>query len=199
MISFRGLHTMGRLLGLLALVAGLLASRAVGAALAQEPGWHPRDIAMFDEEAGKAATLTRDEEGSDDRSHWVHRRWERDRDSEDVGVGPIITHNTVWVAKDEAAARAIFREQAEKQKEFPESVDEHAGTFEWKIDPIGDEVAALSACIKDACNVDGAINLHQRVVVRKGRVVSVVYIFGRERRSTREATLYFVNKVVERM
>lgn len=193
----------GRPAGLLTLLAGLLLVNAqvgpFGAAIgyAQSADRDPREIATQDDEAGKAAILVADEDGSDDRSRWVHRRWERDRDNEDVRVGPIITDNHVWVAKDVAAAQAIFKDQAGKQLDFPESVDAHKGPFEWKIEPLGDDVTALSACID--CNGAGGINLHQRVVVRKSNVVSVVYIFGRDKIATRELTKYFVTKTLERI
>lgn len=189
---------LGRLVNVLVVVAVLLGSIGSGAvAAAQSADRDPREIAITDEEAGKATVLFADESGSDDRGRWVYRRWERDRDNEDVGVGPIITANRVWVARDVSAAQAIFRDEAGKNQEFPESVDKHEGPFEWRIEPLGDEVAALSAC--DDCDKRGGINLHQRVVLRRGNVVGVVYLYGRERNTTRELTRYFVDRVLERI
>jgi len=189
------------LLGALLLLTGLLVSgpQALRDALAQSDARDPREIALFDEDAGKAATLFADEDGADDRARWVHRRWERDRDNEDVRVGPIITDNRVWVARDVSSAQAIYQDQADKQIDFPEAADMHRGPFKFpkKIELAVDESTALSACVD--CNGLTGINLHQRVVVRKGNVVSVIYIFGREKIATADLVLFFVGKLVERM
>ena len=194
---------LSRLPGVAILVSSLLVgSPAVaGKALAQDAGRDPTSIAITNEEAGKATTIVADESGAGDRGSYAHRRWLRDRDSEDVGVGPIVTDNRVWVAPDVPTAQAIFREEVAKQKEFPESEDKHEGPFAFPIAPLafGDEVMALSACIENGCDTRGGINLHERVVVRKGNVVSVVYLFGRERNTTPELTLFFVNRVLERI
>ncbi len=191
-----------RLIGLLAVAVMLAASLPFGAvtALAQDANRDPREIALTDDDAGKSTTIVPEEEGSDERSRWVTRRWERERDSEDVGVGPIVTHNTVWVARDVEAARAIFGDQEGKQFQFPESIDRHEGPFLWKTKVEGaDQVSTLGACVRDACDSRGSIDLHQRVVLRKGNVVTVVYLFGRSRNTTEELTRYFATKNLERI
>src|SRR3954452_9113634 len=71
---------------------------------------NPRDLAVTDDEAGKQATRTVDQEGSDDRSSWVHLQWERNQEGPDALTGPWTVHSSVWVAKDFESARAIFKE-----------------------------------------------------------------------------------------
>lgn len=190
-------------LGAASLIGALVMSSpaSAGVALAQDAGRDPNLIVLTNEDAGKSTTVVSEASGAGDRGSYAHRRWLRDRDSEDVGVGPIITDNRVWVAPDVPTAQAIFREEVAKQKEFPESADKHEGPFAFPIAPLalGDEVMALSACIENGCDTRGGINLHERVVVRKDNVVSVVYLFGRERNTTPELTLFFVNRVLERI
>ena len=200
---FRPPHarTTGRLVGLLALLFSLLLSGPPGASIAAaQADRDPAEIAITTEEAGKEAYVMADEAGQDERSRWVHRRWGRDRDNEDVSVGPIFTDNYVWVARDVATAQAIFKEQAAKGKDFPQSdqsQDRHDGPLEFNIQPIGDDVAAWSACTRDRC--EGRIDLHQLVLVRKGNIVTTMYIFGRERNTTQELVRWFVDRLLERM
>jgi len=188
-----------RLVRLLALLAFLVAGApsATSSALAQDAGRNPADVAITNDEAGKSILSLVEKEGDDDYGRWIQRRWERDRDNEDVRVGPIITDNTVWVAKDVQAAQALFKEQAGKLKDFPESVDKHKGPYAWEIEKRGDEIAALSAC--DDCGQNGGINLHHRVVMRQGNVVTVLYIYGRESVATQGIATYFVERLAERL
>lgn len=188
-----------RLVRLFALLAMLVAGApmATGSAFAQDAGRNPADVAITNDEAGKSILSLVEKEGADDYGRWIQRRWERDRDNEDVRVGPIITDNTVWVAKDVQAAQALFNDQAGKMNDFPESVDKHNGPFAWEIEKRGDEIAALSAC--DDCGQNGGINLHHRVVMRKGNVVTVLYIYGRESVATQEIATYFVERLAERL
>ena len=188
-----------RLVRLLALLAVLVAGAppAAGSALAQDAGPNPADIAVTNEEAGKSILSLVEKEGTDDAGRWVQRRWERDRDNEDVRIGPIITDNTVWVAKDVQAAQALFKDQAGKLRDFPEAADKHKGPYAWEIEKRGDEIAALSAC--DDCEGKSGVNLHHRVVMRKGNVVTVMYIFGRESVATQGLATYFVERLAERM
>src|SRR3954469_5638018 len=81
----------------------------------------PRALAITDDEAGKQATRSLDQQGSDNRAAWVHLQWERNIEGPDALTGPWTVHSSVWVAQDFATARAIFKEQADKNKSFPEA------------------------------------------------------------------------------
>ena len=188
-----------RLVRLLVFAAVIVAGAPAmpGAVLAQGGDRNPADIAITNEEAGKDILGLSEKEGTDANGRWLERRWERDRDNEDVRVGPIITHNIVWVAKDVQAAQAVFKDQVGKMKEFPESADKHNGPYAWEIDKRGDEIAALSAC--EDCDDKGTLNLHHRVVMRKGNVVTVMYIYGRDEVATQGIAMFFVDRLAERL
>lgn len=149
----------------------------------------PRDFLLTADDVGEAAELVLETDGVVDLGQWARQRWERDRDTSDVRIGPVVLDNTVYLARDVDAARELFGRQVSRQVEFPEAADAHAGPFEFAIVPVGDEVAALSAC--ENCLTDETINLHHRVVVRKGPVVSVVYLYGRERVATQDLATWF--------
>src|SRR5215211_5727213 len=127
-----------RALGAASLIGALAASSPAGAgiALAQDGGRDPNLIVLTNEDAGKSTVMVSEASGVGDRGSYAHRRWLRDRDSEDVGVGPIVTDNRVWVAPNVPTAQAIFREEVAKQKEFPESEDKHEGPFAFPIAPL---------------------------------------------------------------
>ena len=193
--------SIGRLFGLLALVASLVGPALTPPALAQEEMRDPREIILTHEEGGgKDSYPAADEDCSDDRARCVHRRWERDGET-DASVGPIITDTRVWVAKDVETAKAIYKEQEKKQKEFPERTDYANGPFpfEFKDKPPAEEWTALSACIKDACASDGRIDIHQRMLARRDKTVILLYLFGRERNTTPELTTYFMVRSLERV
>lgn len=172
-------------------------------AAAQDDLRDPREIIITAEEAGKEATIAADEEGTDEFGRWAHRRWLRDRDNEDVRVGPIITDSKVWVTRDVETAKKLFRREADKNVEFPEREDYARSPFPFKVEvgqkpeELADEAEALSACID--CDTKSGINLHQRVTIRKGATVATVYIFGRETVATPELAVWFVRKLSERM
>jgi hypothetical protein len=168
----------------------------------------PIEFALTNEEAGgKFSYLVKDEDCSESRARCVYRRWERDGET-DQSVGPIVTANKVWVAKDERSALDIYAEQAEKQVEFPEQADYAKGPFKFELPrdkegeerlPPADQWTGLSACIKNYCDSGGRIDLHQRMVARKRNVITMVYLFGRARNSTRELTVYFITRVMDRV
>src|SRR3954454_21444407 len=106
----------------------------------------PRDLAVTDDEAGKQATRTLDDEGSDARSSWVHLQWERNIEGPDALTGPWTVHSSVWVARDFVTARAIFKEQSDKNKDFPEAYYKRGGTFPLDLAGIGTQSSGLSAC-----------------------------------------------------
>ena len=170
---------------------------------APPPAWvlavatSPRDFLLTADEAGEAAELVTETDGVVDLGQWARRRWERDRDTSDVRIGPVVLDNTVYLARDVDAARELFGRQVSRQVDFPEATDAHVGPFEFAIVPVGDEVAGLSAC--EDCLADETINLHHRVVVRKGPVVSVVYLYGRERVATQDLATWFAVQAASRV
>jgi len=182
----------------MALAGSLVVSSPVGVGIAQAQVAlpDPRGIALTDEEAGDSAVRLIDEEYTDARGRYLHLRWERDRDNEDVRTGPIVVDNRVWVATSVGTAQAIFDQEAGRQAEFPEAFDPRNGPFEFAIRPLGDQVVALSAC--DDCNTRGGLNLHHRIVTRQGNVVSVVYTYGRESIATQGLATWFAARVADR-
>ena len=194
--TFVGTRT--RLTGALALIIGFVVGpfAGLGAAQAQEVQPEPRQIAITAEEVGRGLELTAEDEGADDRARWVRLRWERNPNP-GVTAGPAVIENRVWTARDEPTAQAIFTVEAARQTEFPEAAGRPAGPFELPVGPIGDEVVALSAC--DDCLTDGAVNLHHRVVLRQGSVVSVVYTYGPESMAPPGQATWLAARLASRM
>jgi hypothetical protein len=151
----------------------LVPAQAAGAA-----GLAPREIAITDDEAGRQAARAIDKDGQDDRSVWVRLRWERDQDSADATTGPATIENVVYIAKDLSSARAVFNEQAAKNKDFPEAFYGYKGSFPFPISGIGDEVSGQSGCLD--CNAKEELRLHHRVTFRRGVVVATLYLYGTE-------------------
>ncbi|MGE3910769.1 MAG: hypothetical protein AB7K36_15525 [Chloroflexota bacterium] len=178
----KGVHLRGSaMVRLLALAfAGVLAVQGllVQATPAAAQGINPRDVALTDDDAGKEAARSADEEGTDDRSAWIHLRWQRQEDGPDFLTGPGTVDNKVWVAKDLASAKAIYQEEANKNSQFPEAFHAANGPYALEMAGIGDESSALSAC--DDCNAKDDIYLHHRLVFRRGVVVEVIYIYGNQ-------------------
>jgi hypothetical protein len=176
---------------------------AASTALAQSGDRDPFGIILTnDEGGGKDVVLAIEEDCSDARARCAHRRWERDGET-DASVGPIVTVNKVWIAKDVETAKAIYREQESRQREFPERpADEYVNgpfKFEAPLDPPAEEWTALSGCFRDACESTGRIDVHQRMIARKGSVVSVLYMFGRSRTTTPDLTVFFTSLVLDRV
>ncbi|MGE3269249.1 MAG: hypothetical protein AB7P40_10905 [Chloroflexota bacterium] len=158
---------------------------------------NPRDLAVTDDEAGKQATRTIDQEGSDGRSTWVHLQWERNKENPDSLTGPWTIHSSVWVAQDFTSARAIFKEQSAKNKDFPEAYYAHGGTFALDLPGVGNESSGLSACFD--CDAKDEINLHHRVVIRWGIVVHVLYLYGLDRVVPQDLMRWYVAQVQARI
>jgi hypothetical protein len=144
----------------------------------------PREIVITDDEAGRQAARAIDKDGEDDRSVWAQLRWERDQESADATTGPATIENVVWVAKDLASARAIYREQAKLNQDFPEAFYGRKGSFPFTKTKIGDEVSGASACLD--CNAKEELRLHHRVTFRRGAVVSILYLIRRGRHDAAE-------------
>src|SRR3954447_454215 len=188
-------------------VAAMLAMGAFGSpfaagSAAAQADRDPRDFALTEDEGGgKDVIRVKDEDCSDDRSRCLHIRWERDYET-DASVGPLITVNKVWVAKDVDTAKAIYRDQENLQKEMPERVEPANGPFPWEQPfnkPSAEEYTGAQACVKDRCDSAGRIDLHQRMVSRSKNVVSMIYLFGRERNTTPELLVYFTGRVMDRV
>ena len=160
-------------------------------------GLAPREIATTDDEAGLQAARAVDKEGEDARSNWVQLRWERDQESADATTGPATVENVVWVAKDLASARNIYKEQAALNKDFPEAFYSHKGTFPFTISKIGDEVTGLSSCVD--CNAKEELRLHHRVVFRRGIVVAVFYLYGAESTTPQSLVTWYVTQAANRV
>lgn len=190
------------LLTAVAVTIGLLTPVLPASSALAEPDRDPRDFALTEEEGGgKDVIRTVDEDCSDDRARCVHIRWERDLET-DASVGPIITVNKVWVVRDLDTAKAIYKDQENLNKEMPERIEGANGPFKWEAprDPIGaEEWTAAQSCVKDRCESQGRIDLHQRIVSRAKNVVSTVYLFGRQRNATPELAVYFTTRVMSRV
>jgi len=166
----------------------------------------PREIATTDDEAGKQVTVEADEDGADEYGRWTHRRWSRDRESSDLHVGPVLIDNKVWVTPNLDTARAVYKIQVDKMREFPErdvNQDAAKGPFPFEVklglkpSDLAEDAAALSACVD--CNVKTVIYLHRRIVLRRLNVVTVMYIFGRENVATPELAVWYAWQVSQRM
>jgi hypothetical protein len=158
---------------------------------------NPRDLAVTDDEAGKQATRTLDQEGSDGRSSWVRLQWERNIEGPDALTGPWTVHSSVWVAQDFTSARAIFKEQSTKNKDFPEAYYGRGGTFALPLKGVGSESAGLSACVD--CSVKDEIRLHHRVVIRWGVVVQVLYLYGSDKVNPQDLAQWYVSQLDARI
>jgi hypothetical protein len=177
---------------LLALQLVLVPARAVVA-----DGIDPRYLAVTDDEAGKQATRTLNEEGSDNRAAWVRLQWERNTEGPDALTGPWTVHSSVWVAPDFVTARAIFKEQADKNKSFPEAYFARGGTFPLPLPGVGTESAGLSACLD--CNAKDEIFLHHRAVVRWGVVVHVLYLYGPDKVAPADLLRWYLSQLGARI
>lgn len=158
---------------------------------------NPRDLAITDDEAGKQATRSLDQEGSDARSRWVRLQWERNMENADSLTGPWTIHNSVYVTQDFESARAIFREQSDKNKDFPEAFYKHGGTFKLDLPGVGTQSSGLSACFD--CDVKDEINYHHRAVVRWGTVVEVVYLYGVDKVNPQDLMRWYVKQLGDRI
>jgi hypothetical protein len=202
--SFLTSRMVFHLVALFAVASGLVMGGPLGGttALAQGDLRDPREIALLDDEGGgKESLLLVDEDGRDEWSRWVVRRWERDQE-DSASVGPIVTHNKVWVAKDVETAKAIFREEENKQRQFPEKINPADGLYEFEGKVVGlpyEELSMLSACVRDRCDDPGRKDRHHRLLARKGSAVMLLYLYGREHATKPELVVYFLGKNLERV
>jgi len=136
----------------------------------------PKQIVMTIADAGKEATQYLSEEGTDKYGPWARTRFERDRSNGASALGPNVMDSKAWVTKDVESAKALFKEQS-AIKNFPERKEEVKGPVE-KIKPtsFGEEFAFTAGYYQDN---DSKLYHHYRFVMRQGKNVAVVYLFGR--------------------
>jgi len=146
-------------------------------------------------DAGKEAVQYRLDEGADDKGTWARGRYERrdDTGSADT-LGPRVIDHTVYVTKTIDIAKQLFTAEAAKNDKFPEQAarDERKGSYKFDIKNYVDQTAAISAC--NDCGGKDQLMLHHRVVQQHSNVVSVLYLYGRDKRGTDEIT---TQKIVE--
>ena len=137
----------------------------------------PTAIIFTLEDAGKEATQFIAEQGEDARGRWARSRFERGRTLSDSRLGPNVIYTKAWVVRDVEAARALFKEQA-AIKDFPERTS--GERVEGLNDPVKYDNVAEETAMIGGFWVDNTVWNHQRVVLRKGTNVAVLYLFGRE-------------------
>jgi hypothetical protein len=143
----------------------------------------PADFLLGPNDVGKEITRVSQENGTVDRATWSSVRWHRHEDLINAGLGPLKVYNRAYVAENVDAARAIFNQEVERQKRFPESQDRFGGIFipgqdgDPQVTKIAEEQNSLAAC-NDDCNTAAFDRLHQRTVFREKNVVVVLYFYG---------------------
>lgn len=167
----------------------------------------PRDVLFNLADAGKEATQYKNDEGTDAKGAWARVRYERRTDTGSADTfGPRVIDHQVFIAKDVETARQIFQENKDRNATFPEQDrnDARGGTFPWNnIENLVEQTVAISAC--NDCNAKDQVMLHHRIVQQRGRAVSVLYLYGRDKRGNEEITTQnavftpFVRKVADRM
>jgi hypothetical protein len=136
----------------------------------------PKQVVLQIGDAGKEATQYLSEEGSDKYGPWARTRFERDRSNGASALGPNVMDSKVWITKDVESAKALFKEQV-AIKSFPERKEEVKGPVEKvKPTPFGEEFAFTAGYYQDP---DSKLYHHYRIVMRQGKNVAVVYLFGR--------------------
>jgi hypothetical protein len=139
------------------------------------PATDPSQIILTLADAGKQATDYGGKEGTDKYGRWVQQRYERDRSDGASTLGPNVIDTKAWVTKDVETAKALFKEQA-AIKDFPERKESVTGPNE----------TVKPACPGEECSVakgywqDDKLWQHLRYVIRQGKNVSVLYLFGRD-------------------
>jgi hypothetical protein len=141
----------------------------------RQPLTDPRQAVLTAADAGKEATEYKNEDGSDKWGKFAHTRFERDRSNGASALGPNVMDSKVWVTKDAATARQLFKEQA-AVKNFPERKEGVQGPVE-KAKPTkyGEDFAYIGGYWQD-----DKIWQHWRFVILQGNSVAVVYLYGRE-------------------
>lgn len=165
----------------------------------------PMDMLFTLADAGKEATRTKLDESSDSRSKWAHIRFERGLGQQGSGaesgsqdtLGPRVIDHTIYVATSFDNAKAIYKEEVARNPRFPEKGnDPLGGTFPWKLENLVEQTEALSAC--NDCNGRDQLFLHHRIVQQRNNVVSILYLYGRDKRGTEEITTQKESEIWQR-
>jgi hypothetical protein len=138
-------------------------------------------------DAGKEATMYDSDDGSDARGTWARRRYERRDDSGSADtLGPRVIDHTVHVTKTVDQAKQLFKDESAKNDKFPEQLarDQRKGFFKFDIKNMVEQTAAVSAC--NDCGGKDQLMLHHRIVQQRENKVSVLYLYGRDKRGNEE-------------
>ncbi len=118
--------------------------------------------------------------GSDNRMTWSYARYERERTYAAFRSGPVTVYSKSIITRNNETARQIFDEESKLNEKLPEAKDKVGSRFPFNTEgdeDVGDQVAAISACVVSACG-DKDNEIHRRIVFRVGPFVGVVYTFG---------------------
>lgn len=149
----------------------------------------PVDILLTLPDAGKEAVPTKFEEGTDNRGRWGRVRFERRTDSGSQDTfGPRVIDHTVYVTSTWEQAKQLFKDETAKNERFPEQSarDERKGFFKYDLINLVEQTSAISAC--NDCGGKDQLMLHHRIVQQRYNIVSVIYLYGREKRGSEEIT-----------
>jgi hypothetical protein len=148
---------------------------------------HAVDIVFKLVDAGKEATQYKFEDGSDARGTWAKARYERRDDSGSAdSLGPRVIDHATYVTNTFEQAKQLFQEEAAKNERFPEqnARDERKGFFKFDIKNVVEQTAAVTAC--NDCGGSAQLMLHHRIVQQRENKVSVLYLYGRDKRANEE-------------
>jgi hypothetical protein len=83
-------------------------------------------------------------------------------------------------------AKQLFKDETAKNDRFPEQAarDERKGSFKFDIKNIVDQTSAISGC--NDCGGKDQLMLHHRIIQQRANVVSVLYLYGRDKRGSEE-------------
>jgi hypothetical protein len=141
----------------------------------------PEQIGFHVPELGPEITAMFERTGSDARSRWYEANFQRSPETLTQRLGPMTIYNMVFVANSSADARAIFQENAINA--LPQATEKRGPIFpEPKTKPVGNDFHSIGAC-NDDCSGAQSEFLHERVVLRWGNVVAIIYTWGHESQS----------------
>lgn len=157
----------------------------------------PSVVALQIADIGKEATLVNSKDGTDSRGRWYEMRYERDRSVENLGLGPSIWYQKVWVATSPEVARSLYRDEATTTS-FPEAVDRYRGYFYIDLPRLVEEQQQMASCEEEGCSATRYF-VHLRTVLRNANVVTILYTYGDQEHSGGPDVLPNVRKVADRM
>lgn len=162
----------------------------------------PASLLLVPEDMGKQITQAYVKTGADERGGWAEARYVRGEELINAKLGPIQIVNRVYVASNVDAARAIYRDEVNKQSTMPEH-DQRFGTVyvnegDNAVVQVGEEQDSRAAC-NDDCNTKDFNRLHQRTVMRYQNVVAVIYFWGARDQATPAQMNEWLSKVRSRI